>query len=147
MYKVRIVAEGQYYDPQGDGTVEPCPVGTELTHADAWRLCLPGMRNAKPIAEPADDATADKVNSHIEANAPRKAAILQSLQNQLNALANTKALGLVFDEHGEPARDSAGEIKGKLNNLQRHRIETALAYGLIPVVAGAGRQASVASES
>lgn len=140
MYKIRIIAEGQEYDPDGDGITEPCPVGTEITHPDAWRLCLPGMRNSKPIAEPADDATAAKVQAHIAVNAPRKAAILQQLQNQINAMANTKALGLIVDEvDGTLERDSKGEIKGKLTNIQRHRLETALSYGLTPVVAVAAQ--------
>lgn len=136
MYKVRIIAEGQQWDPDGDGYPEPCPVGTEITHPDAWRLCLRGMRNAPPIAEPADEATKAKVLAHMEETAPRKAAVRADLQNKINALANTPALGLTFDSDGQPKRDAKGEIVGKLTNLQRHRLETALSYGLTPVVPG-----------
>lgn len=145
MYKVRIIADGQQWDPDGDGHVEPCPVGTEITHPDAWRLCLRGMRNAPPIAEPADDVTRQRVADHINENAPRKAAVLQSLQNQINALANNAKLGLKFDESGQPLRDASGEIVGRLSNLQRHRLETAMSYGLVPVVAGVTPAAPLAA--
>lgn len=135
MPKVRIIAEGQEWDPDGDGNIEPLPVGTEIEGPDAWRLCLRGFRNSPPIAEPADDATAEIVQSFVAARAPEKASILARMQSQLNALANTKSLGITWGADGQPKRDANGEIVGKLSNLQRHRIETALAYDLVPVIA------------
>lgn len=134
MFSVRIIAAGQEWDPDNKGLREPCPVGTIITHHEALNLCLPGYRNAPPIAEPADEATKAALAERLTASAPRKAAVLADLQNKINALAHTPGLGLVFDSKGQPARDDNGEIKGKLSNLQRHRLETALSYGLTPVI-------------
>ena len=130
-YKARIIAEGQHYVPNNDGIVEDLPVGTVITGPDAWRLCLTFFRNTT-IAEPADEATAAKVAKYRSDTQPAKDAVRDQLQNQINALALDKKVKLQIGSDGKPQRDSQGEIIGKLTNIQRHRLETAIAYGMKP---------------
>ena len=98
---------------------------------DAWRLCLTYFRNTH-IAEPADEATAARVAEYREATQPAKDAARDLLQNQINALALDKKIKLQLGSDGKPKRDDKGEILGKLSNIQRHRLETAVAYGMTP---------------
>jgi hypothetical protein len=130
-YKARITAEGQQYDPNNDGVIEDLPVGTIITGPDAWRLCLTFFRN-QTIAEPADDVTAAKVAEYRAATQPAKDAARDQLQNQINALALDPKVKLSIGSDGKPQRDGKGELIGKLSNIQRHRLETALAYGMVP---------------
>jgi hypothetical protein len=130
MYSVRIIAEGQQFDANNDGNIEDCPVGTIISGPDAWRLCGTFFRNTI-IAEPADEVTAAKVAEWKKERQPAKDAARMELQNQVNAYALNKKLGLQFEADGKPRRKD-GEIVGNLTNLQRHRLETALAYGIVP---------------
>lgn len=137
MTKVRIIAEGLEWDPANDGMIEPLPVGTELEHVDAWKLCLTGFRNAPPRAEPADAETKAKVDAFLKARAPVKSALRAQMQNQVNALAADPKTKLQLDSEGDLVRDAKGEIMGNLTSLQRHRLETAESYGIVPKRPGA----------
>lgn len=131
IYSARIIAEGQSFDTNNDGIIEDCPVGTVISGPEAYRLCGTFFRNTK-IAEPADEVTAAKVAEWQAARQPHKDAARMELQNQVNAYALNKKLGLQFGADGKPLRGKDGEIVGNLTNLQRHRLETALAYGIVP---------------
>ena len=145
MGKIKIIAEGQSWDTDGNGTVEDLPVGTVLEHPDAWMHCLPGFRNSPPIAEPADDETRAQVDAYLKATAAHRNALAYQLQNQVNALAADKRVKLQVLPNGDVARDSSGEIKGNLSQLQRHRLETALAYGIKPTPPAEAKPAATAS--
>jgi hypothetical protein len=131
IYSVRITAEGQQFDANGDGVIDDCPVGTIISGPDAYKLCGTFFRNTT-IAEPADDVTAAKVAEWKAERQPRKDAARLDLQNQVNAYALNKKLNLQFGSDGKPLRNKDGEIIGNLTNLQRHRLETALAYNIVP---------------
>jgi hypothetical protein len=133
LYSARITAPGQQWDPGNTGELEDCPVGTVITSPTAWRLCLTFFRNTH-IAEPADDVTAAKVAEYRAATQPAKDAAKAELQSHVNAMALNPKIGLKLLSNGQPERSADGEIKGKLTNLQRHRLETALAYGITPQV-------------
>lgn len=130
IYSARIIAEGQAFDANNDGIIEDCPVGTIISGPEAYRLCGTFFRNTT-IAEPADEVTAAKVAEWKAARQPAKDAARMELQNQVNAYALNKKLGLQFEADGKPRRKD-GEIIGNLTNLQRHRLETALAYNIVP---------------
>ncbi len=132
MSKVRIIAEDLEWDPNNDGIIEPLPVGTEIEHVDAWKLCLSGFRNAPPRAEPADEETKAKVDEFLKKRAPVKSALRSQMQNQVNAMGCDPKCKLQFDSEGDLVRDDKGEIKGTLTLLQRHRLETAESYGIVP---------------
>lgn len=130
IYSARIIAEGQAFDANNDGIIEDCPVGTIISGPEAYRLCGTFFRNTK-IAEPADEVTAAKVAEWQAGRQPAKDAARMELQNQVNAYALNKKLGLQFEADGKPRRKD-GEIIGNLTNIQRHRLETAMAYGIVP---------------
>lgn len=131
LYSVRIIAEGTEWDPDGDGKREPCPVGTIITGPDAWELCKTFLRG-KVYAEPADQLTLDRITAFRIQSQPGKDAARAQLQSQVNAMHKNAALGLEWLPNGTPKRDAAGEIIGKLSDAQRHRLETAVAYGITP---------------
>jgi hypothetical protein len=131
LFSVRIIAEGQQWDPDGDGFPEPCPVGTIITSQNAWELCKTFFRNTH-IAEPADQLTADRIAAHRLQTQPAKDAAKAQLQSQVNAMAKNAALKLEWLPDGTPKRDASGEILGKLSNAQRFRLENAVAYGIKP---------------
>lgn len=131
LFSVEITADGQQWDPDGDGNPEPCPVGTIITGPEAWRLCLTFFRNTH-IAKPADQLTADRVAAYRVQTQPAKDAARAQLQSQVNAMHKNAALKLEWLSDGTPKRDASGEIIGNLSNAQRHRLENAVAYGVKP---------------
>lgn len=115
-------ARGEVYPHQPE---RPIPAGTEIEHPDAWRLCLPGYRNAPPKAEPLDAPARQLVEEALS----RREAGLRQLQAQLKfppkdpvarkALRDTAA-AYGLDRHGNPvepagedpaAADPAGETR------------------------------------
>lgn len=132
MYTVVIIAEGQQQVDE-TGKIVPCPPGTVIMDTDAWRLCLRGFRNAPPIAEPGDEETAKKVRDEIAAREPRRAAQLAMLQNRINNFAKDGKRFRIDAASGKFLRIN-GELAGNLMNVERHIIETAESYGLVPVV-------------
>lgn len=103
-------------------------------HEEAWRLCMPGYRNAAPRFKPADEATAAKV---AEETAKRQPAVDQTkvyLQTELDKIAAAGRLEL-DPNTGFFKRDAEGVFVGKLTDLEMHVLETADGYGLKPAVA------------
>lgn len=61
--------------------------GYVIDHPDAWVHCCPGVMNAKPIAEPADDECSAKVRIWMEEKRP---AALKQIASQLEQLDTLK---------------------------------------------------------
>lgn len=62
--KCRYLKPQEYvagFNPQNQPIVELKPAGFEVEHPDAWKLCIPGYGNAEPMAEPADEECAARV--------------------------------------------------------------------------------------
>lgn len=132
MYTVVIIAEGQQRVDE-TGKIVPCPVGTVIMDTDAWRLCLRGFRNAPPIAEPGDEETAKKVREEMAAREPRRAAQIAMLQSRINTFAKDTKRFRLNAADGRFLRIN-GELAGNLTLVEKHIIETAESYGLVPIV-------------
>lgn len=107
------------------------PVGHIISHSDAWRHCLPGYGFADPIAEPADDETAEFVQSYRAYKAPIIAQHRAHWQKVLNRFAAEGKLS-VDPATGFFARDASGNLVGKLKPAERHVLEVAFSHGLKP---------------
>lgn len=74
--------------PAGDRTEYPhspsidVEEGYELEHPQAWMHCCPGLMNAQPIAEPADEECKAKTLGWLQETRPQKLAQLKQMYEQ-----------------------------------------------------------------
>lgn len=119
--KIRITAAGQ---TSGGEPLEP---GTIIEHPEAWRHCLPGFNNSKPIAEPADDETRAEVERRETIRKAQQAQKRPALQKQIDLLAKKYKT----DEQNQFVRTPGGFVDGASDSEQM-LIDTAANYGIVP---------------
>lgn len=124
IYSAIIVVEGQTCRGK------PLAVGSKVSGPEAWIHCLPGMRNSPPVAEPADQLTADKVQEELERRRKLHAGMVPKVQARVDAL----AAKLPTDEAGNFVRRADGTIP-RATEAEQFDIDNAEAYGITP---GAG---------
>ena len=120
MARIEIIAKG--VTAKG----KPLPVGSIVEHPEAWRHCLPGFRNAPPVAKPADDETAALVKEKEKARNTRQAVERRNLQKAIDKL--SAKLGL---KDGQFDRTQTGKVR-KATEAEQAMIDTAAEYGIHP---------------
>ena len=106
---------------------KPIPNGTLINHPEAWRHCLPGFRNSKPIAEPVDEETTKLVAEKLKRREARASVEKKNLQIAIDKLA--AKLGL---EDGKFKRSKDGKKVLKASEAEQALVDTAAAYGIHP---------------
>lgn len=129
MHTIKITATGQ------TSGGKPLDVGTIIKDPLAWIHCIPGFRNAKPIAEPVGTVTQNKVAAELKKHGAKVDASRDATQAEVDRLAKVYKL----DDSGDFLRTEGGSLVrrkgGKVNTADQAQADNAEAYGITPQVA------------
>ncbi len=134
MYLVKIIEPGcTGLDEQGK--IVERPVGTIIYAEDAWQLCCTNsVFHPRPLAEPCDDITAEKVRKEKALLDPRINQERELLQVRVNSLAE-KNPAAIDKATGTFKRNAKGEFDKALDAVGVFVAELAEKHGIVPVIA------------
>ena len=133
MYMVKIIEPG-CTGLDKDGKIVERPVGTIIYAYNAWELCCTNsVFHHRPLAEPCDDVTREKVREELAKVDPRINAERELLQQRIDTLAAQNPAA-IDKATGTFKQNAKGEFDKSLDAVGVFIAELATQKGMKPVI-------------